>query len=124
MTRNRLIPYNPNLKKFARLLRLNSTLGEVLLWNEIKKKSLGYEFHRQVPVDCYILDFYNHELMLAIEIDGSSHDYKYEVDSQREKKLESYGIKVIRFDEWEVRKDMSNVLRVIEQVISEIETSP
>jgi len=49
-------------------------LLEVLLWNQIKGKAFGYEFHRQVPVDEFIVDFYCHELMLAIEIDGNSHD--------------------------------------------------
>jgi very-short-patch-repair endonuclease len=35
----KIIPYNPNLKELARKLRNDSTLGEVLLWNEIKSKN-------------------------------------------------------------------------------------
>ena len=34
----------------------------------------GYDFDRQRPIDRFIVDFYCQELMLAIEIDGSSHD--------------------------------------------------
>lgn len=62
------------LKQLARELRKNSTLSEVLLWDELNKKKLGFEFHRQVPIKNYIVDFFCHELMLAIEVDGSSHD--------------------------------------------------
>ena len=75
MTANKIIYYNPNLKEKARLLHKNSTLSEIILWKNIKNKSLGYEFHRQVPLDNFIVDFYCHELNLAIEIDGNTHDY-------------------------------------------------
>ena len=74
MPRNTIIPYNPKLKQFARDLRNNSTLSEVLLWRQIKGQTLKYEFHRQVPIDEFIVDFYCHELKLAIEIDGDSHN--------------------------------------------------
>ena len=45
---NNFIPYNPKLREFARFLRNNSTFPEILLWKEIKNKSLGVEFKRQV----------------------------------------------------------------------------
>jgi very-short-patch-repair endonuclease len=83
MTTNKVIPYNPKLKELARELRKNSTFSEVLLWNEIKKKSMGYEFHRQVPIDEFIVVFYCHELLLAIEVDGSTHDYNFDYDNSR-----------------------------------------
>jgi len=78
--KNKIIPYNPKLKELARELRKNSTLSEVLLWLKIKGKVMGVEFHRQVPIDNFIVDFYCHELMLAIEIEGSSHDEKQDYD--------------------------------------------
>ena len=53
------------------------TLSEVLLWNELKqKKILGFDFDRQRPIDECIVDFYCKELMLAIEIDGASHNFE------------------------------------------------
>ncbi|MGV2481542.1 UNVERIFIED_CONTAM: DUF559 domain-containing protein, partial [Salmonella enterica subsp. enterica serovar Weltevreden] len=73
--KNKILPYNPALKELAQRLRKQGILSEVLLWKKIKNKSLGVEFHRQVPLDNYIVDFYCHELMLAIEIDGNSHDH-------------------------------------------------
>jgi very-short-patch-repair endonuclease len=93
----------------------------------IKNKTLGYEFHRQVPIDEFIVDFYCHELSLAIEVDGSTHDYNFVNDESRREKLEKLGVFVLRFSDEDVKKFMNDVLRSIQFVISEIEkgkTSP
>lgn len=69
MKRRKIIPYNPALKEKARELRNNSTKTEILLWLNLKGKQMrGYDFHRQKPIDNYIVDFFCNELMLAIEI--------------------------------------------------------
>ena len=111
---NKIIAYEPHLKVLARELRKNSTLSEVLLWNKIKNKVFGVEFHRQVPLRRYIVDFYCHELMLAIEIDGNSHIDKEVEDILRQKELETDGVRFLRFDDLEVKKDMNSILRKIE----------
>jgi very-short-patch-repair endonuclease len=121
MMKNKIIPYNPDLKELARKLRSNSTLSEVLLWKNIKGKTFGYEFHRQVPIDEYIVDFYCHELHLAIEIDGNSHDHVFDKDEARQQKLESLGVNFIRFSDLEVKRNMTDVLRALEARIAEIE---
>ena len=121
MSTNKIISYNRNLKNLARQLRKNSTLAEVLLWQNIKGKSYGYEFHRQVPINEYIVDFYCHELNLAIEIDGNTHDYNFDKDQARQKQLESLGINFIRFQDRDVKRNLNDVLRALEFVISEIE---
>ena len=119
--RNKIIPYDPKLKAVARMLRKNSTLSEILLWEEIKERKLGYQFHRQVPMLNYIVDFYCHELLLAIEIDGASHDYEesYKADQKRQKEIEQYGVCFLRFDDLEVKQDMLNILKAIEYRINE-----
>ena len=115
-----IIPYNRNLKELARQLRNNSTLSEVLLWNCLKGKQMrGYDFHRQKPLLNFIVDFFCDELMLVIEIDGDSHDQKYEADVLRQKTLEEIGIRFIRFDDLEVKHDMYNVVGTIEGWIDE-----
>jgi len=126
MPKINIIPYNPKLKNLARQLRKNSTLAEVLLWQNIKRKSYGYEFHRQVPIDEYIVDFYCHELHLAIEIDGYTHDYNFDKDEKRQKNLENLGISFVRFSDYDVKRNINDVLRALEIVIKEIEgrTSP
>lgn len=116
------ICYNPKLKEFARELRNNSTLSEVLLWNELKRKKLrGYDFHRQKPIGNYIVDFFCNKLMLAIEIDGTSHITKYKKDLIRQEELENLGIHFLRFDDLLVKHDISIVLKEIEKWINEFE---
>ncbi|WP_295794866.1 DUF559 domain-containing protein [Mucilaginibacter sp.] len=118
----KIIPYNTSLKQFARKLRNDSTLGEVLLWNELKDKQMyGYDFHRQKPLLNYIVDLYCYELDLVIEIDGQYHSYEEisNADVLRDEELAAYDLVVLRFTEREVRKDMVNVLRTIENHILE-----
>ncbi|RYY36839.1 MAG: endonuclease domain-containing protein [Sphingobacteriaceae bacterium] len=118
--RRKIIPYNTGLKELARQLRNDSTLGEILLWNELSGKKLyGYDFQRQKPILNFIADFFCYELELLIEIDGNSHNHeeKFVLDIEREEKLKAYGLTIIRFSETEVRKDMNNVLRAIETYI-------
>ena len=110
------------MKEIARKLRNKSTLSEVLLWRELKgKKMKGYDFHRQKPLDNFIVDFFCNELMLAIEIDGVSHKEKYKADQERQKILEAFGINFLRFADIKVKNDLNQVLNVIEKWIEESE---
>lgn len=120
--KNKILPYNPNLKPLARKLRKDMTLSEVLLWQKIRKEGLGAEFHRQVPIDNFIVDFYCHELMLAIEVDGSTHNFDevYEKDVVRQQKLERMGVNFIRIEDLDVKKDMNNVLNELKSKIEEL----
>ena len=117
------IEYNLELKSKSRDLRNDSTLSEVLLWQKLRAGSMmGHKFNRQKPLGNYIVDFYCKRLNLVIEIDGKSHDYKYEQDLYRQRKLEELGLKFLRFTDLEVKKDMNNVLRAIVIWIEENET--
>jgi very-short-patch-repair endonuclease len=108
------LPYNPRLKERARKLRNNSTLAEILLWNQLKRgKMLGYDFHRQKPIDEFVVDFFCPRLSLIIEIDGESHIGKEIEDSRRQERLESFNLKVLRFDDMDVKKNMDGVLKAI-----------
>ena len=112
----KIIPYNPVLKDRARQLRKNMTLAEVLLWKRIKGKQLrGYDFDRQRPIDEYIVDFFCKDLQLAIEVDGRSHDFKEESDQRRQKRLESLGIRVLRFWDVDVKNNLGDVVQRIEE---------
>ncbi|WP_229702394.1 endonuclease domain-containing protein [Maribacter cobaltidurans] len=117
---NKIIPYNPKLKELARQLRKNSTLSEVLLWQKIKNRAFGVQFHRQVPLLEYIVDFYCHELMLAIEVDGNSHENKFIEDQKRQLKLEEQGVRFLRVTDIEIKKEMFSVLLKIEETVYEI----
>ena len=118
--KRKIIWYNPDLKEKARQLRNNSTTSEIKLWMFLKdKQMLGYDFHRQKPLDEYIVDFFCNELMLAIEIDGLSHYNSSEYDITRQIKLESIGVRFLRFEDDEVFYNVNVVLDKIEKWIIE-----
>ena len=100
MMKRKIIPYNPRLKEFAKKLRKTMTFSEVKVWNELKNGQLmGYDFDRQRPIGSYIVDFYCKDLLLALEIDGITHQdervmYK---DKVRQLELEAMGVIFIRF---------------------------
>ena len=114
------LKYNPKLKDYAKILRKQGVLSEVILWKYLKEyKKRGLDFHRQKPIDNYIVDFYCSQLNLVIEIDGVSHAYKMEYDQMREKKLISLGLAVLHFSDSIVKKDINSVLYGIEGWISD-----
>ena len=124
MIKRKIIHYNPKLKELARQLRNVSTKTEIFLWLKLKGKQMyGYDFHRQKPIDNYILDFFCYELMLGIEVDGYSHQFLevYNKDGIKEKRMSELGISVLRFSDDEVLNDMENVIRAIEFYIFEYE---
>nr|MBN2278016.1 endonuclease domain-containing protein [candidate division Zixibacteria bacterium] len=118
MMKREIIKYNPDLKKKARQLRNNSTASEKILWHYLKgKQRRGYDFHRQKPVDQFIIDFFCNELLLAIEIDGSSHEGKKIEDKIRQAKLESLGIEFLRFYDSDVKTNIEGVVVTIDNWI-------
>ena len=124
MSKRKIIPYNPKLKEFARELRNDSTRTEIFLWLKLKGKQMyGYDFHRQKPIDNYILDFFCYELMLGIEVDGYSHEFLevFNKDGVKEKRMNELGITVLRFSDEQVLKEMENVISTIEFYIYEFE---
>ncbi|RPI18248.1 MAG: DUF559 domain-containing protein [Ignavibacteriae bacterium] len=120
--KRKIIPYNPKLKEIAKKLRKQGILSEVLLWNELmNRKMMGFDFHRQKPLDEYIVDFFCNELMLVIEIDGASHneDDTATNDEKRQKKLESYGLSFLRFYDGYVKNYLGDVVSTIREWVIE-----
>ena len=118
--RKRILWYHPDLKQTARELRNNPTEAEQLLWKKLKGKQVkGYDFHRQKPIQYYIIDFYCVELFLAIEIDGSVHrqDDVKNRDLLRQSELEELGIHFLRFTNKEIFSSIDRVVEVIEEWI-------
>ncbi|WP_442846925.1 endonuclease domain-containing protein [Leeuwenhoekiella sp. H156] len=116
---NKIIPYRSDLKELARVLRKSQTEAEKLLWDAIRRKKLGVEFHRQIPLLDFIVDFYCHELGFAIEVDGSIHDTQFLEDAHRAGQIEQYGIKILRFTNDQVFKDINSVIAAIKSEIEE-----
>ncbi|HVT72168.1 MAG TPA: DUF559 domain-containing protein [Lacunisphaera sp.] len=118
------LPFDRALLKLARDLRNNSTLSETMLWPYLKgRQRSGYDFHRQKPIDCYIVDFFCPRLLLAVEIDGASHDLKGAKDEERQHRLEQLGIRFLRFEDRTVRSNPAAAAAAIDQWI-EAHTPP
>jgi len=119
--RNMFYGANRNIFEKAHELRRNMTEAERVLWNELKNRQLfKVKFRRQHPIDIFIVDFYCHELKLAIEIDGEIH-LKQEVaeyDEGRTHDLERQGIQILRFTNYQVITNVNSVVEKILQVIA------
>jgi imidazole glycerol-phosphate synthase subunit HisF len=72
----------------------------------LKNKPEGYKFRRQHPLGIYIADFFCFKLKLVIEVDGSIHEMKSVKanDKERQKLIESEGLKLLRFTNTEIEK--------------------
>ena len=124
--RRTIIPYHPKLKEFARRLRNKSIKSEIRLWKYLKgTQRLGFDFHRQRPIDNYIADFYCCELKLVIELDGITHTFEgaKERDKTRTQRLNDLGITVIRFEDKFVFKNIDWVLEEIDEMIIKLAES-
>ena len=122
--------YNDNLHKNskastfenARSLRKTQTKAEQILWEALRNdKVCKLKFRRQHPFDNYILDFYNHKMKLAIEVDGEVHsDPEVEVyDEIRTENLNENGLTVLRFTNNEVENNLKAVVKKIEDWFEE-----
>ena len=110
------LPLPEDLLEFARELRQYSTDAEQKLWSALRDRRMaGVKFRRQHPVKPYILDFYCHELKLAIELDGGQHntDEGRAHDEQRSRFLAEQGIQVLRFWNNDVFQQPEAVLQAI-----------
>ncbi|MGC1633042.1 MAG: DUF559 domain-containing protein, partial [Gelidibacter sp.] len=109
------LPFNPALKDRAKALRKAKNLAEVLFWQQVRNKQfLGLDFDRQKIIGNYIVDFYNANYQVVVEIDGSSHDNKQEYDTARDAYLESLGLTIIHITDRQVKKEMESVMRYLE----------
>ena len=102
----------------AREQKLKLTQSEQLLWSKLSDKQLhGFRFRCQHAVYRYILDFYCHRAMLAVEIDGDIHKYSKEYDNYRDDFIASIGITTLRFSAEEVLKNIDCVIDQINNIL-------
>ena len=97
----------------ARYLRKFETESEKILWDKLRNNRTKMKFRRQHPVDMYILDFYSPKNKIAIEIDGPQHLKNRCYDKERTEYLKLKGIRVLRFQNYEIKNDLKNVLNKI-----------
>ena len=114
------------ITNLAKKLRRNQTRSEEVLWKRLRWKKLNWlRFHRQKPLFVfndynwwdrfYIADFYNRQNNLIIELDWKIHDQKdqKEYDDLRNKLLENWWCKILRFKNKEVFENLDFILEKI-----------
>ena len=105
--------FNRKENKFLRKkLRQEMPKGEILLWQRLNNKKMGYKFRRQYSIGSYVVDFYCPQFKLVIEIDGGTHISKQAAvyDKQRQEYLESLGLIVKRYSSQLIANNLDEVL--------------
>jgi UDP-N-acetylmuramyl tripeptide synthase/very-short-patch-repair endonuclease len=112
-TSRKKLPFDQETQHFIRQLRKNSTDPEQLLWSFLRDRRLhGQKFRRQKTLGPYILDFYCHELKLAIALDGGQHNEPQHLanDAKRDAFVASQGVMTLRYWNHEVLGRTEDVL--------------
>jgi hydroxymethylglutaryl-CoA lyase len=111
----------PKIFEFVKKNRANPTPAEDLLWSYLCKNQLNYlRFKRQHPINPYIADFYCHSVKLVIELDGSIHQLPEIIQNDLEKEdfIKTNGLKIIRFTNQEIFKNINKILNNIKELTS------
>ncbi len=100
----------------SRRLRREQTSVEATLWYALRNRRFdGYKFRRQHPVAGFVADFACIAAKLVIEIDGETHSTGAERrrDADRTRALEAAGYFVLRFNNDDIRRNLSGVLDAV-----------
>ncbi|MCW2390274.1 very-short-patch-repair endonuclease [Sphingobium sp. B11D3B] len=94
------------------------SLPEVLLWQQLRRRSLGLRFRRQHPIPPYVVDFYCARQRLVVEIDGEAHNRgdRPARDASRDAFLTARGLRPCRINAAEVLADPVAVAQAIAQM--------
>ncbi|MCI0479125.1 endonuclease domain-containing protein [Candidatus Uhrbacteria bacterium] len=91
-----------------------------MLWSRLRCKQIeGVKFRRQFGIGRYVVDFYCPAFRIVIEVDGDSHFVgdapRY--DEERQRYIESLGLRVLRFTNDDVRENIEGVLEQIRDCV-------
>ncbi|HMJ91070.1 MAG TPA: N-6 DNA methylase [Candidatus Acidoferrum sp.] len=109
------------LKERARELRKKQTPAEELLWELLRdRQCCELKFRRQHQFGDYLLDFFCHELKLAVELDGEPHNTaaRQKKDAARDAYLKSQGVTSLRFENRVVFEDVEQIFNAIAAHVS------
>ncbi len=97
-------------------MRRHMTPSEARLWQRLRAGRLdGFHFRRQQVIGPFIADFYCHQADLVVEVDGSVHQKQVEYDLARDRYLQERGLRVLRFTNQDVERNLEAVLTEILQ---------
>jgi very-short-patch-repair endonuclease len=99
----------------AKTLRRVMTPAEIWLWEALRNNRCGgLHFRRQQIIDGFIADFYCHAVGLIVEVDGSVHQQQEDYDLMRDRIISARGLRIVRFPNHRVLKDLPYVLAEIQ----------
>lgn len=110
--------YNKKIISNAKELRKNMTPQEKRLWYDYLSK-YPIRFQRQKTIDNYIVDFYCHKAMLAIELDGSQHytEQAIQYDKNRTSCLSTIGVNTLRILNIDVDRNFEAVCKLVDNTV-------
>ena len=117
-----MLPYDRHLKRLARRLRNEMTDAERRLWFHLRgKQILDVQFYRQKPIGNYIVDFYAPVVALVVEVDGGQHFEEAGIvqDAERDAYLSAQGLRVLRFSNLDILRELDGVLNEIAFAVEE-----
>ena len=118
-----LYPFVYKLMKELQKERKNQSVqAEKNLWEQLKTNKLEFKFRRQHIIDEFTIDFACISKPLLVEIDSVNDSTKeqQEAEAIRNKILEEFGYKVIRFTSEEVLENIENVLEKLAQELKNL----
>ena len=111
----------------ARKLRRSMSPPELALWQSLRTRPSSCKFRRQHPLGPYVLDFFCRAAMVAVEVDGDSHDMGDNPvrDERRDASLRKQGIVTLRFLAADVRQDVEPLVTdIVELCRARTQNSP
>jgi very-short-patch-repair endonuclease len=97
-----------------------------MFWEAVRDRRLdGWKFRRQHAVGKYVVDFYCHELGLAIEIDGGIHarPENRAADDLRQSDIEQTGIRFLRIPTTEIEANFGATLTSLRTYLTALRDS-
>jgi len=101
------------------------TKEERHLWYDFLR-SYPIRFSRQKVLGKYIVDFYSAEAKLVIELDGSQHFEKENIERDKERTafLKGYGLRVLRIPNSEINDNFHRVCEYIDATCEQSLSQP
>jgi len=93
-------------------------------WERKSYDSIPFFFQYVNKQRFFVADFYCHEHRLVIEIDGKSHEYQKQYDELRTHLINNLGIKVVRFRNEEIEKNVHSVIEKLKMILTHSKSPP
>ena len=101
----------PEKQALAEQMRQEMTPSEKRLWEKLRASRLnGLVFRRQQVIGGFIADFYCRSARLVVECDGRVHTAQAEYDQERDRIIEAYNLRVLRFTNEQISGNLQSVL--------------